>query len=341
MTTRTVLLTGISGFIAKHIAVRLLDEGFAVRGSVRSLGKADAVHDALLDHVRDKSSVGERLSFVELDLGSDDGWDEAMRGIDVLMHTASPFPMVQPKDERDLIGPAVEGTLRALRAARTAGIDRVVLTSSVAAIMEGNHPGRPLNEDDWTDPALPAVNAYSRSKTLAEKAAWDFVAREAPGMKLTVINPGFVLGPALDGDYGTSLAVIERLLRARDPMLPRFGFTCVDVRDIADMHVRAIDATGAAGQRFAGVAGFIWFSDMARIVKGAFPDRKIPLRVAPDVLIRVLGLFDPAIRTIVPMLGVRQDIDSNRARAVLGTSFRPLEESVRDAAASIIRYKGL
>ncbi len=341
MPVQTVLLTGISGFIAKHIAVRLLDAGFAVRGSVRSLDKADVVHDTVLAHVKDKASVGERLSFVELDLTDDAGWVEAMAGIDVLMHTASPFPLVQPKNEQDVIKPAVEGTLRALRAARTAGVERVVLTSSVAAIMEGNHPDRPLNEDDWTDPTSPNVNPYSRSKTLAERAAWDFVAREAPDMKLTVINPGFVLGPALDGDYGTSLAVIERLLRAKDPMLPRFGFTCVDVRDIADMHVSAIGIGESAGKRFAGVAGFLWFSDIARVVKDTNPDRKIPTRVAPDLMIRMLGLFDPAIRTIVPMLGVRQEVDSSRARDVLGIAFRPLDEAVRDAAESVVRLKGL
>ena len=341
MNTRTVLLTGISGFIAKHIAVQLLDEGFAVRGSVRSLDKADAVHDTLLEHVRDKTSVGERLSFVELDLAKDAGWDKAMEGVDVLMHTASPFPMVQPKDEQEVIRPAVEGTLRAMRAAQRAGISRVVMTSSSVAIMEGNRFERPLNEDDWTDPASPHANPYARSKTLAERAAWEFVAREAPDMKLTVINPGFVLGPALDGDYGTSLAVIERLLRAKDPMLPRVGFTSVDVRDIAAMHVRAIDTAEAEGKRFAGVAGFLWFSDMARIVKDAFPERRIPTRVAPDLLIRFLGLFDPAIRTIVPVLGLRQEIDSSRARNVLGIAFRPLDEAVRDAAESVIRFNRL
>ena len=199
---------------------------------------------------------------------------------------------------------------------------------------EGVQPeGRSLYDArDWSDTSAPGVTAYSTSKTLAERAAWDMVKTEAPDIRLTTINPGFVLGAPLDGDTGTSLAVIERLLKGRDPMLPRLGFACVDVGDIAEMHLRALDGAGTVGQRLIGTGGFLWFTEMAEVLAKAFPDRRIPTRQAPDVMIRLIGLFDPTVRSIVPGLGQRREFDTAPARDLLGIGFRDPRDSVIESA---------
>ncbi|MDJ0627828.1 MAG: aldehyde reductase [Rhodobacter sp.] len=335
---QTVFVTGASGFIAKHIVVKLLNAGYEVVGSVRSLSRAAEVRDAVVPHLTDATGIEDRLRFAALDLGSDDGWSEAMSGADILMHTASPFPLEQPDNEDEVIRPAVDGALRALRAARTAGIRRVVMTSSSVAVMHTELPeGKAaFDEDDWTDLAHPAATPYAKSKTLAEKAAWDFVAQEAPEIELTVINPTFVLGAPLDGNYGTSVKVIERLLRAKDPMLPQFGFPSVDVRDVAEMHLRALTHAGTAGKRFIAVDRFIWFHEMAEILKAAHPDRKVVTRRAPNFVVRFLALFDKAIRTILPVLGHRDEVSNARAREALGMTFTDIADSVRATGAFLV-----
>ena len=329
----TVLVTGASGYIAKHIVLRLLRAGYHVRGSVRDSAKGKALCDALAPLLPD-GQADTHLSTVTLDLLCDDGWLDAATGVDAILHTASPFPMVQPKDPQELIAPAVEGAKRAIRAAKAAGVGRVILTSSVAAVSGCDlPPGRSTyDERNWSDPDYPGITPYSVSKTLAEKAAWDMVATEAPGIGLTTINPGFVVGAPLDGHYGTSLAVIERLLAARDPMLPNFGFTMVDVGDIAEMHLRALQRDETTGQRLIGVADFLWFAEMAEHLARQFPNRKIVTRRAPDFVVRFLGLFDPAIRSIVPSLGVRTDVDASRARGLLGMTFRNPQDSLTETA---------
>ncbi|MDB4254924.1 NAD-dependent epimerase/dehydratase family protein [bacterium] len=248
--TKTVLLTGASGYIAKHIALQLLEAGYHVRGTVRDLGRGAEVTEAVRPQLSDDSDLAVRLTFVILDLTEDAGWTDAMNGVDVLMHTASPFPLDQPKHEDDLIRPAVDGAMRALRAAHAAGITRVVLTSSTAAISGSALPAgdTSFDETNWTDPTDPDVAAYARSKTLAEQAAWDFVRNDAPDMNLTTINPGFVLGAPLDQHFGSSIQVIERLLRGKDPMLPDIGFATVDVLDVAEMHVMVIEKPETFGQ---------------------------------------------------------------------------------------------
>lgn len=338
---RTVLLTGASGYIAKHIALRLLNAGYHVRGTVRSLSRGTEVTEAVHPHLRDDSELDARLRFVALDLASDDGWDAAMDGIDVLMHTASPFPMVQPKNADEVIGPAVDGALRALRSAQVAGVTRTIMTSSTAAISGSPLPAgdTAYDETNWTDPDDPAITAYTRSKTLAEKAAWDYVRDHAPEMNLTVVNPGFVVGAPLDRTFGTSIAVIERILRAKDPMVPRFGFTAVDVQDVAEMHVSVIDRPETHGQRIMTVDQFMWFADMARAIKAAHPGRKVVTRVAPDVFVKFLGLFDPAIRSIIPALGKREKIDNSRAVATLGRGMRQAPRSVVDTATYLIENR--
>lgn len=334
--TKTVLLTGATGYIAKHIVLQLLEAGYHVRGTVRDLSRGAEVTEAVKPHLSNANALETRLTFVALDLTADAGWTEAMDGIDVLMHTASPFPMDQPKHEDELIRPAVDGTMRALRAAHGAGITRVVLTSSTAAISGSALPAgdTSFDETNWTDPTDPEAVAYVRSKTLAEQAAWDIVRTDAPDIQLTTINPGFVLGAPLDQYFGTSIQVIERLLQGKDPMLPDIGFATVDVLDIAEMHVTVIEKPETFGQRIMTVDSFLSFKELAQAVKKAFPDRKIATRVAPNFLIRFLARFDPTIKSIVPSLGRVDKIDNARARATIGRGMR----QARKAAVSSAKY---
>lgn len=330
-----ILVTGASGFIARHILLQALEAGHRVRGTVRSAARAEQVRAALRARLADPAAL-DRLSFATLDLMQDAGWAEACAGVRAMIHTASPFPMAQPKEADALIRPAVEGTLRALRAARAAGVARVVLTSSVAAVTAAGGGNRLLTEADWTDLNDPAAGAYIRSKTLAERAAWDFVRDEAPAMALTAINPALVLGPPLDRDYGTSVAVVERILKGRDPMLPRLGFGIVDVRDVARMHLAALDRPESAGRRYIGAGGALWFRDIAAILRREYPGRRMPRIEAPDIVLRGLALFDPAIRSILGGLGSIPELSAARARQELGIDFIAPEAAVRATARALV-----
>ena len=331
---KTVLVTGASGFIAKHICLKLLNAGYDVRGSLRNPARGDEVVDAVKPHLIDERDLDRRLTFVALDLADDAGWNEAMKDVDALMHTASPFPLEQPRNEDEVIRPAVDGTLRALTAAHKAGVKRVVLTSSVVAIMNKTlEAGRTqYDETDWTDTTDPAATPYAKSKTLAERAAWDFVRDVAPEIELTVINPGFVIGPPLDRHFGTSLSVVQRVLRSQDPALPNFGFASVDVRDIAEMHVKALSTPASVGKRFIGANRFYWYVDMAKTLAAAYPEWKITTRRAPNWLVRLLGSFDKAVRTIIPNLDRRQDVSNAQAKQILGIDFIDVEDSLRASA---------
>ena len=329
---KTVFLTGVTGFIAKRIALDLLEAGHHVTGSLRNASRADEVRDAIRPHLTNADAL-DRLSFTELDLTKDTGWTDALAGHDVLMHTASPFPMSQPSNEDDVIRPAVDGTLRALRAAQEAGTTRVVLTSSVVAI-EANDKPNPKSPADWTDINHPRASAYYKSKTLAEKAAWDFVA-DHPEMQLTTINPSLVLGAPLDGNYGTSLSLIERIMGGKDPALPGMGFGMVDVVDISAMHIAAMDRPETAGNRYIGSAGSMMMPDIARHLAATYPDRKSPTRQAPTWLLRVLALFDPAVKGILPQIGTMPEFDASATETDLGVRFTPVQTSIERAAAAV------
>lgn len=331
----TVVVTGASGFIAKHIVRQLLDAGYSVRGSLRNMSRGREVTTAVSRHLRDQDGLDQRLTFVTLELDRDGGWREAFSGADALIHTASPFPLVQPKNEQDVIRPAVDGTLRALRAAKAANVMRVIMTSSSVAVMfKPLIAGRTaLDESDWSDLTDACATPYVKSKTIAERAAWDFVARDGEGVQLTTINPGFVLGPPLDENFGTSMKVMQRLLRAKDPMLPNFGFPTVDVRDIAAMHVIALEQPETAGKRFIGGDEFLWFPQMAEALKEALPHRRIVTRRAPNAIIKMLSLFDKEIRTIVPNLDREDRISADRARREMGIQFISAREAVKAAGA--------
>jgi dihydroflavonol-4-reductase len=337
---KTVLVTGATGYIAKHLVLQLLEGGYSVVGSARSTSRETELRDAVAPHLTDPSAL-DRLRVVALDLSSDSGWDAAMDGVDVLMHTASPFPLAQPKNEQDTIRPAVDGAMRAVKAARAAGISRVIMTSSCAAIMSSElRDGQTaFDETNWTDLTHPTATAYVKSKTMAEQAVWDWHKTEAPDMQITMINPGFVQGPPLDKNFGTSIQVIERLLAGKDPMVPNFGFPCVDVGDIALMHIRAMERDESIGKRFAGVERFMWFIDMARVLKADHPTLKIATRQAPNFVVRMLSLFDPSIRSIVPILGRRDEVSATQATDVLGMEFQDSSQSVRKAADYLVDNK--
>ena len=330
----TILVTGATGFVAKHVVRVLLDRGYRVRGSMRRASGEAAVRAEVGPALADPASM-ERFEPAILDLGADAGWEAAMQGAAGVIHVASPFPLVQPKDPAEVVRPAVEGTRRMLAAARRAGVGRVVLTSSSGAVTSKAAPddGRAFAEADWSDLSYRTTTPYFRSKILAERAAWD----EARGLPLAVVLPGFVLGPALDADISTSLQVVQRLMRGKDPMVPRVGFPVCDVRDVALAHVSALERDEAIGQRHLIVDRFVWFAEMGRLLKAEFPDRQIPTRTAPDLLIRGLGLFDPALRTILPSLGRTEPVDASASLARLDMALRPADEAIVEGGRSLER----
>ena len=262
----TVLVTGGSGFIGSHCILQLLAAGHQVRTTVRSLKREGDVRAMLKEG---GAEPGDRLSFVAADLESDAGWPEAVAGCDYVLHVASPFPANIPKHEDELIVPAREGALRVLRASRDAGVKRVVLTSSFAAIGYGQPPqNAPFDETNWTDPDGDDVRPYVKSKTLAERAAWDFIAKEGGDLELSVVNPVGVFGPVLGPDYSTSILLVQRLMDGAMPGCPRLYFGVVDVRDVADLHIRAMTHPAAKGERFLAVAGdFMSMLDIAKVLK--------------------------------------------------------------------------
>ena len=337
---QTILVTGATGFIAKHLVLQLLNGGYTVVGSTRSAKREKELHAALKPHLTDPAAI-ERLRVVALDLNSDDGWADAMQGVDVVMHTASPFPLEMPKDEQDVIQPAVQGALRAVKAANKAGVQRVIMTSSTVAVTNSELPkGRDTyNESDWSNLTGAGATPYSKSKTLAERAVWDWQSADAPDMQITMINPSFVMGAPLDNNFGTSIEVIDRLMRGKDPMVPDIGFPCVDVRDIALMHIRAMQIPESTGKRFIGVDRTLRFVEIAGLLKADHPTYKIPTRVAPNILIRVIAIFDKTIRGIIPMLGNREMASGARAQSILGMKFRDVRQAVRDSGDYLVDNK--
>ena len=331
-----VLLTGISGFLGGHVALALLNAGYIVRGSVRSLSKAEKVKATLARAGGDTS----RLEFVELDLTSDAGWAAAMAGMRYLQHTASPFVTVMPKDKMDLIRPAVEGTRRAVSAALAAGVERLVVTSSLAAVMYGHDKARtaPFTAADWTNLAGRDVNAYTESKTRAEKEAWQLVDAAGRHDDLATINPGAIFGPLLDDDPGTSVALLKRMFDGSLPAAARISFISVDVRDVAAAHVAAMTAEAARGQRFVLGAGTRSLMEMATVLKAALPEKaaKLPRFEVPDWVVRLVAFVDADIRGNVGELGVIKTADAKPIEALLGRNLIPVDEALIAAARTLV-----
>ncbi len=334
----SVLVTGGSGFIGSHAILQLLGAGHQVRTTVRSLSREGDVRGLLKTG---GVEPGECLTFAAVDLEKDQGWPEAVAGCEYVLHVASPFPLEIPKHEDELIVPAREGALRVLRASRNAGVKRVVLTSSFAAIGYGHQPrSTPFTETSWTNPNAAGVTAYVKSKTLAERAAWDFMAREGGGLELSVVNPVAVLGPVLGRDYATSIALVQRLMDGAMPGCPRLSFGVVDVRDVVDLHIRAMTQPPAKGERFLAVSGnAIAMIEMARVLKARMgaAAKKVPVRQLPDWLVRVAAMFDPSLRQIVPELGRAKNASSEKAQRLLGWTPRSREDAIVATADSLVR----
>jgi nucleoside-diphosphate-sugar epimerase len=331
MATHTILVTGGSGFVGGHVLLQLLEAGHSARTTVRKLTREPEVRAML---AANGVEPGERLSFFAADLESDAGWAEAVAGCDYVQHVASPFPLNQPRDEQELIRPAVEGTLRVLRAARDAGVRRVVVTSSFAAVGYGHGRRKAAyTESDWTNVNGPAVQPYMKSKTLAERAAWDFIAKEGGGLELAVVNPVGIFGPALNSDLSTSIELVKQMMTGKIPGTPNLYFSVVDVRDVASLQILAMTDPRAANERFLALTGKpMSMHEMAVILHGRL-GTKVPKRL-PNWLIRTLALFNPMAREAVPRLGIKGEASNAKARS-LGWAPLSNEEAILASGESL------
>lgn len=337
MAGELVLVTGGTGFIGAHCILQLLQAGYQVRTTVRSLSREADVRAMLRTGGVD---AGDRLCFAAADLTSDAGWPEAVAGCAYVLHVASPFPPSLPKHEDELIIPAREGALRVLRASRDAGVKRVVLTASFASVGYGQKPQKaPFTEENWTDPNGDDVRPYVKSKTLAERAAWDFIAKEGGALELSVVNPVGVFGPVLGPDYSTSILLVQRLMDGAMPGCPRLIFGVVDVRDVADLHIRAITSPAAKGERFLAVTGdFMTIQDIGKVLKARMgaAAKRVPTNQIPDFLVRLAAMRDPAVQQILPELGKFKNASNEKARRVLGWAPRSREDAIVATAESLV-----
>lgn len=328
----TALVSGGSGYIAGFLIRQLVDEGWVVHTTIRNLARETEIRRLInVDNAR--------LKFFAADLMSDDGWVEAMVGCSHVAHLASPFPLGVPKHEDELIIPARDGAIRALRAAKASGVKRFVMTSSCAAIAYGHgNKVQTFIESDWTDVTSPDVPPYIKSKTIAERAARDWVAAEGNDMEYCSVNPSGVFGPVWSHDISSSIEIVKKLLEGALPGCPDIGFAIVDVRDVAAMHVRAMNAPGMAGERFICAGPFLKIIDVARILKSGLgaQAKKVPTRGLPDVLVKLVAMFNPMVKQVAGEIGRTRNMDSSHAREVLGWVPRPVEETIIDTARSLI-----
>jgi nucleoside-diphosphate-sugar epimerase len=335
----TVLVTGGSGFIGSHCILQLLNAGHQVRTTVRNLGREGEVRALLKNGGVD---AGNRLSFFAADLEKNAGWNEAVQACEYVLHVASPIPPSLPKHEDELIVPARDGALRVLKAARDAGVKRVVLTSSLAAIAYGHKPRKePFSEKDWTELGGRFVAPYPKSKTIAERAAWDFIAKEGGALELSVVNPVGVFGPVLGADFSPSILIVQRMMNGALPGCPKLYFAIVDVRDVADLHIRAMTSPQAKGERFIASAGdTISMLDIAKILRARMgaAARRVPTRELPNWLVRIVSMRDAAVKSILPELGQIKRVTNDKAKRVLGWQARSNEDAIVASAESLILF---
>ncbi|MGO4683806.1 NAD-dependent epimerase/dehydratase family protein [Hyphomicrobium sp. 2TAF46] len=330
-----VVVTGASGLIAKHTIAEFLRRGFAVRGTLRSMEKAEEVSRAVAALGCDAGKV----SFIVADLSSDGGWNEAVAGSQIVVHTASPFPIAQPDDPEEVIAPARDGTLRVLRSSTVAAVARVVLTSSTVAIFypSGVAKGHVYSEDDFSDETRSDLTPYIKSKTIAEKIAWDFIESTPGAPELAVINPSFVQGPALDGDLSTSHELYRIMARGTYPAVPKISFPVADVRDVAAAHVEAALTPQAAGNRYLIGEGHLSLYELGQILARELPDlrSKVPKFELPDAAVRAMALVDKKMRTVLPELGEKKDYTNLRVKTDLGLEFRSADAAATAAIRSL------
>lgn len=332
-----ILVTGASGFVGKWCVVKLLEKGYRVRGTIRSDAKAEQVRKTVAGVVGDEAAG--RLEMVKADILSDAGWPEAMAGVDAVMHVATVIRGDEPKDPEVVVRPAVEGTERVLRMAHDAGIKRVILTSSIATVGygHGQTSGRRVYDETFHTKleSMRWTWAYCVGKTKAERAAWAYA--KANGMELTTIHPGAIIGPALDDDASISVGMVSGLLDNTTPALPSNGFSIIDVRDVADMHVAALEHPEAVGQRYLATAEYMPFPKVAEVVQELYPDRKIVNRVVPDWIIRIVAMFGGPARQIINDIGNEKVFDGKKGEAMMGHPYISARESISDTAESVIR----
>jgi dihydroflavonol-4-reductase len=338
-----VLVTGATGFIAQHCILQLLEAGYLVRGTARSAGRTQEIVDILEPHLSEAGKVRlPDLDVVAADLTKDEGWEEAVMDCRYVLHVASPLPRAAAKNDDELVVPARDGTLRVLRAANAMGVERVVLTSSISAIVYGNDRSRTFDESDWTNLHGKRIGAYDKSKTIAERAAWSFIDTLGADatLQFVVINPGLVLGPLLSADWGTSGELVKRIIDHDVPAIPDISLAMVDVRDVASAHVSALTTPGAAGQRFICVEANHSMMEVAVILKRHLGPLgyKIPTKRLPSIAIRIMALFDSTIRLAMNDLGTSQTANNQRIRTVLQWSPRNLDEMTISMADSMIHY---
>ena len=338
-TNQTALVTGGSGFVGAHCILQLLDKGYRVRTTLRSLGKQNEVIEMLKNGGVETT---DDLSFIEADLSTDANWDEAVKDCEYVLHVASPISLDTPKDENEMILPAVEGTLRVLRASRNTGVKRVVVTSSFAAVGYSHKDSNTLiTEEEWTDPNDKSLSAYLKSKTLAEKAAWDFINTEAGDLELSVVNPVGIFGPLLGPGSSGAHEILKRLLNGSMKAVPKISFGIVDVRDVADLHLRAMTMPEAKGQRFLALSGRVLsLHDIALMLKNKMGDDadKVTTKTLPDLLVRVAALFNPVAKGIVSQLGRVKNASNEKAKRLLGWTPRTAEEAIMSAVESMSRF---
>ena len=337
-TNDLILVTGASGFVGKWCVAKLLLRGYRVRGTVRSDAKARQVRETISGLVGEQAAS--RLELVQVDILDDKGWPEALAGVSAVMHVATVIRGDEPRDQSLVIRPALEGTERILKATLAAGIKRLIVTSSIATVGygHGHDTGtRTYNESHFTNlDNMRFTWAYCIGKTKAEQLAWAF-AREH-GLELTTIHPGAIIGPTLDEDASISVGLVGGLLEGSTPALPSNGFSIVDVRDVADMHIAALENRASIGERYLATAQYMPFPEVARTVQELYPDRKIPSRAAPDWIIRLIARFGGPARQIINDIGNVKIFDGSKGAALMGHPYFSARQSIQDTAESVLKF---
>jgi nucleoside-diphosphate-sugar epimerase len=339
-TNKLVLVTGGSGFVGAHCILQLLEKGYSVRTTIRSMKKKDQV----LNMLKNGGLTNfDNLEFVEADLTNDTNWDQAVKGCEYILHVASPIFLALPKDENEMIRPAVDGALRVLKAARDAGVKRVVMTSNFGAVgYSHKDPNIPITEESWTNPNQKGLSSYNKSKAMAERAAWNFIKKDGGDLELSVINPTAIFGPSLGPDISSGFELLKGLLDGSMKAVPNLTFNVIDVRDVADLHIRAMTNPDAKGQRFLALAGGkISMPEIAAFLRKTMPEvsQKVSTKTLPDWGVRLAALFNPKAKAIASMLSASRNVSNAKAKNVLG--WKPLstnEEAITASVESMIKF---